>query len=601
MGIVFASESAMKKKLFLTFLFSLFLSLSFGQTLTPDEFIFHRVKKNETLYGLAKEYGVTEAQLLEYNPLLEKIGLKRRMTVRIPVYGRKISKTKETKAEKTVAFQYHTVAPKETKWRLAYRYGTTIQVLDSLNPQLKDGLKIGQEIRIPIAEEENEIPEFDSAFNYYKVLPKEGYYRIEKKLGVTQTVLDSLNPILLVDGLKAGMILKVPGMASGNLKVESDLLVERPNLQDSLIVKDAIKLSLLLPFNLKTINLDSVADTAALLKGRNLSTIALDFYSGVLSALEAAKRQGITVELDVFDTANNTQTLQKIIQEEKLETSDAIIGPLIPSNFDFVSQQARLQNTPKIAPLSSMPVVLRKNVFQTITPEKFYREKMYHYLDQVLDSTQNVLIIADAANSATERALKQRFPWSQTMRPQSGNYVLPETVDSLLLDSRPNKVILESNSFALITSVISQMNAQNSEDRNVQLFTTYKGNIYENDNLSLKIMGGIQFTYPAGSYPLQWIEEHPFVVNYKQRFGKLPSKEAIRAYDVTRDLIQRLTVKESLSAAVAIGETEQVENRFHYVPESNGSFVNKGLYLLQHQSYEIIEIKEWGDSTLSSY
>ncbi|MBT6160377.1 MAG: LysM peptidoglycan-binding domain-containing protein [Flavobacteriaceae bacterium] len=601
MGIVFASESAMKKKLFLTFLFSLFLSLSFGQTLTPDEFIFHRVKKNETLYGLAKEYGVTEAQLLEYNPLLEKIGLKRRMTVRIPVYGRKISKTKETKAEKTVAFQYHTVAPKETKWRLAYRYGTTIQVLDSLNPQLKDGLKIGQEIRIPIAEEENEIPEFDSAFNYYKVLPKEGYYRIEKKLGVTQTVLDSLNPILLVDGLKAGMILKVPGMASGNLKVESDLLVERPNLQDSLIVKDAIKLSLLLPFNLKTINLDSVADTAALLKGRNLSTIALDFYSGVLSALEAAKQQGITVELDVFDTANNTQTLQKIIQEEKLETSDAIIGPLIPSNFDFVSQQARLQNTPKIAPLSSMPVVLRKNVFQTITPEKFYREKMYHYLDQVLDSTQNVLIIADAANSATERALKQRFPWSQTMRPQSGNYVLPETVDSLLLDSKPNKVILESNSFALITSVISQMNAQNSEDRNVQLFTTYKGNIYENDNLSLKIMGGIQFTYPAGSYPLQWIEEHPFVVNYKQRFGKLPSKEAIRAYDVTRDLIQRLTVKESLSAAVAIGETEQVENRFHYVPESNGSFVNKGLYLLQHQSYEIIEIKEWGDSTLSSY
>jgi len=601
MGIVFASESAMKKKLFLTFLFSLFLSLSFGQTLTPDEFIFHRVKKNETLYGLAKEYGVTEAQLLEYNPLLEKIGLKRRMTVRIPVYGRKISKTKETKAEKTVAFQYHTVAPKETKWRLAYRFGTTIQVLDSLNPQLKDGLKIGQEIRIPIAEEENEIPEFDSAFNYYKVLPKEGYYRIEKKLGVTQTVLDSLNPILLVDGLKAGMILKVPGMASGNLKVESDLLVERPNLQDSLIVKDAIKLSLLLPFNLKTINLDSVADTAALLKGRNLSTIALDFYSGVLSALEAAKQQGITVELDVFDTANNTQTLQKIIQEEKLETSDAIIGPLIPSNFDFVSQQARLQNTPKIAPLSSMPVVLRKNVFQTITPEKFYREKMYHYLDQVLDSTQNVLIIADAANSATERALKQRFPWSQTMRPQSGNYVLPETVDSLLLDSKPNKVILESNSFALITSVISQMNAQNSEDRNVQLFTTYKGNIYENDNLSLKIMGGIQFTYPAGSYPLQWIEEHPFVVNYKQRFGKLPSKEAIRAYDVTRDLIQRLTVKESLSAAVAIGETEQVENRFHYVPESNGSFVNKGLYLLQHQSYEIIEIKEWGDSTLSSY
>ena len=61
----------------------------------------------------------------------------------------------------------------------------TIPELEALNPQIKKGLKEGQEIRVPIVasttESETVDPTWDSNYNYYKVLPKEGYYRIEKK------------------------------------------------------------------------------------------------------------------------------------------------------------------------------------------------------------------------------------------------------------------------------------------------------------------------------------------------------------------------------------------------------------------------------------
>ena len=59
--------------------------------------------------------------------------------------GKTFDADKQNKSVKS--FEIHIVEPKETKWRLAYEYGMTINELDSLNPQILDGLKIGQEIK----------------------------------------------------------------------------------------------------------------------------------------------------------------------------------------------------------------------------------------------------------------------------------------------------------------------------------------------------------------------------------------------------------------------------------------------------------------------
>ena len=123
----------------LVFIFSfLFVVGAFGQN-NPDRFLTHKVKKKETLYGLARKYNVSIEQIKEFNPLIEKIGLKKRMQLKIPVYP-------IIEAPKAVplkeGLEKYLVQPKETKWRLAYRYGITIQELEQLNPQIKYGLKI---------------------------------------------------------------------------------------------------------------------------------------------------------------------------------------------------------------------------------------------------------------------------------------------------------------------------------------------------------------------------------------------------------------------------------------------------------------------------
>ncbi|MCH1609028.1 MAG: LysM peptidoglycan-binding domain-containing protein [Flavobacteriaceae bacterium] len=586
----------MNKNLILAFVF-IISGLGFAAAQeTPTKFISHKVKKKETIFGITRNYNITEEQLNEYNPLLEKVGLRRRMILRIPVYPKPVvapSSPKLVKKELTTA--PYIVKPKETKWRIAYNFQITIPELEALNPSIRMGLKEGQQILVPrmesITESETANTSWDSSYNYYTVLPKEGYYRIEKKIGVTKRVLDSLNPKLLEMGLQVGMVLRVPQEARGGLKIEDDLLVERISLLDSIDKKSEVSLSILLPFKSKEIVYDSIEDTRRLLQSRNLHTLSADFYAGVLLAADTLTHYGITVKLDVFDTENSITKINEIVGSHDFSKTDAIIGPLIPSNFDYLSTKTTLRDVPKVAPLSTNPVALRNAVFQSVTPKSFLRKRMFEYLDKSLNREDNIVLVVDSLNRNIEKELLAMFPKATLLRPEKSNYLLPELVDSLLVDSLPNKVILESQDFSLISSASSQMSAQLTDMRSVQLFTTYRSNAYENSNLSQKQLGDLQFTYTADRLPLKLGEYNHFQNHYIRTFGKPPNRTAVRAYDLVLDLILRKVYRGDLKSINEIGETDYQESRFLYQKENN-TFQNTGYFLLQHDDFAIKELKK---------
>ena len=571
--------------LFLFLAFSISVQLSAQET--PLRFIAHKVKKKETLYGLARQYNISIEQIKEFNPLIEKIGLKKKMQLQIPVYP-------VVEAPKAVplkeGLEKYLVQPKETKWRLAYRYGITIQELESLNPQIKEGLKIGQEIVVP-KRDASETKALEEAFNYYKVKPKEGFYRLEKKLGVSEADLIALNPTLPTTGLQEGMILKIPPQKTGDLKVEDDLLVEKVRLEDSLIANNFLQLVAFLPFKANAIELDSIEQTKTLLKKRNIQTIAIDFYMGMAMAVEQADSMGIKTNLTVFDSENKKAAIKAKIENFTWDGIHAMIGPLVPSNFDYAAQLLALGELTKIAPLSSKAVKQQPKVVQSVLDLAALRTKMVDYLAQQLDTTQNVMIIADTLNAAFVKPLEVKYPFAHRVRPEVGGFVMPDLIDSLLIDSLPNKVIFESQDLNLAANVISLLNAQISKERDVQLFTTWRTSIYDNDNISRKHLGNLRFTYLAGTHPQEGAKREAFKNAFQKRFGDFPSKEAFRAYDLTLDVLLRLAVKESLYSPT-LEETDYLENRFLYEAHPEGGYTNKGHYMLQHQGYEIVELKK---------
>ena len=89
------------------------------------------------------------------------------------------------------------------------------------------------------------------------------------------------------------MILKIGLQNTGDLKVEDDLLIEKVRLEDSVFTNTNIKLVAFYRLNSPRLNLIQLK-TTALLKKRNLHTIALDFYMGMVLALEKADSLGIS-------------------------------------------------------------------------------------------------------------------------------------------------------------------------------------------------------------------------------------------------------------------------------------------------------------------
>ncbi|MEE3034927.1 MAG: LysM peptidoglycan-binding domain-containing protein [Bacteroidota bacterium] len=556
----------------------------------PETFISHKVKKKETLYSISRLYNVSQEQIIEFNPMIVKKGLRKRMILKIPVYVKEENMLNQKSDDVT---KLYIVKPKDTKWRIAYNFGITIQELESINPIIKEGLKVDQKIRTPISKEDGLSNIWDSNFNYYTVKSAEGYYRIEKKLGVTKKVLDSLNPKLTETGLLKGMVLKLPLEYTGDLRIEDDLLVEKISLIDSIKGESQINVSVMLPFRASEIEFDSIDDTRKILLERNLHTISTDFYSGIFLASKDLSKYGVTTKLSVYDTENKKSKIDKILDGIDLNSCQVIIGPLIPDNFDYISAKEEFYDIPKVAPLSTRDVVLRNSVYQSVTPREILRNKMFNYLNNNLDQDENIVIVADSLNRPIENRLKNMFPSAIILRPEINGYLLPELVDSLLVDSLPNKVILESDNFSLISSVSAQMSAQISDLREVQLFTTYHGNVYENENLSRKHLGDLGFTFTSGHFPLNKAEYNSFQERYIEVFGKPPNREAIRAYDLTLDLLLRLVYGGKLHGHVnQIGETEYQENRFWYKKSDADSFVNEAFYLLRHKGYDINEIKK---------
>mgnify|MGYP001434879814 FL=1 len=574
-------------KLRLFFFFFLILGfLSFSQT-TPDRFIVHKVKKKETLYSLSKTYNISIETIKEYNPLINKIGLKRKMKLQIPIF-----KNKPSIEDKPVLVNYkrHVVKPKETKWRLAYEYGLKISELEKINPEIVSGLKIGQQILLPSGKD-TVVNNFQNELNYYQVKSNENLSLISQKIGISTDSIIAYNPILINSLPEEETILKIPSQFNGNFDVKGGLLYERISLKDSFFSNNYLQLVCFLPFKMREIEFDSVEKTNTKLSRRNLHTISADFYFGMEMAKEFCDSLGIKTKIKVIDTQNDLSVINEKISSVNWNGINAIIGPLIPKNFDFFSKNRRISDIPIISPLSTKEIDGDKNVFQSVSPLKRLRKVMMNYIKNEIDSTQNLVIITDSINFKIAKEFKKLSTKSHFVESEKGGFVIPELIDSLLVDSLKNQVIFESQDLGLAANVTSLLNSQVGKERDVQLFSSLRTAIYDNVNISRKHLGNIKFTYLNDNFPRETNERQKFKDRFLNKYGDYPSKESYRAYDVTLDVILRLAYQNKIFSD-KIEETNHIENKFKYLPDDGGGYSNFGYYILQNRDYEIIEIKK---------
>lgn len=545
----------------------------------------HKVKRKETLYGISKKYNVSEEEIKKANRFLYSENLKKGDKLRIPRYKTFISK----QTYKNTLKKYE-VQPKEGKWRVAYKFGITVAELEDLNPGMNAVLQPGDKLNVPNIEDKEERV-IESTYNYYEVLPKEGFYRLKIKTGLTQEELEDLNPELKETGLKAGMVLKIPATVDTFANLSD---VETTSLTSKLKNFKAKKLALMMPYQLHKIDVDSVEEAKDIIKDNRLLSIVLDFHIGVRMALDSAKQLGISTNLKVLDTRYQPSTTSKLLSDNDFSDYDAVIGPIEEKSFDRVATALRKDKVPVIAALNK-PREVYNNVFQTVPEDKLLEKAMIDYIKN--DSIKKkVVVISDQKNRPTAEMLKTEFPGSTLIYSQKSkktgkdaHFIYPVQLENVFSPGR-TIVFLETDNDAFASSVISMLNGLIVDRTEIILVTLDKNRAFEGKDIDNNNLSNLKFHYPSVHKEFDEFKTNGFVKAYKKEYGVSPSKYAARGFDITMDVLLRLATEDNLyEASSDVVETEYVENKFRYNKSLFGGYVNEAVYVVKFDDLRIVE------------
>lgn len=573
----------------------------------------HKVKRKETLYSISQKYGVPQDVIKRFNKHLYSETLRKGDKLQIPLNFIETSSTTTVGGGMTPSetpkdgpnHAIHVVKAKETKYGVARMYGITIAELEAINPGMGIGLQEGSSIRVPKKAVSTSAVIDTDTYEFYEVVKGDTMYSLLRRLEMKADDLVSLNPAL-DEGLKEGMILKIPKNGIGNVTIPNVDLTNNSegtivSLVDSISDYSIKRVVVMLPFGLKRSQRDSTMTDEKLLKSDRLLRLSLDFHSGILMAVSEAKANGISVDLKVLDTeyarsngtATNARKIDQLLTGINTSEVDVVIGPVMGDNVNRAASILRSKGVPVISPLTGK-VTIGSNVFQSRPSDAMLQDQMLEYL-KAYGENKNIVIIADAKKGKIKSKLRALFPSAKEVVPRSGDkgyYLYPDDIPKQISETVENWVILETNDIPLISNVTTNLNTLTAT-RQVTLFTTNKGSAYDSDEIQHLHLTNLNFHFPSIDNETISDRSDAFIEAYEDKYTISPSRFATRGYDIMYDTLLRLAYAKDLYSAASTGfETQIIENKFRYNKTTSGGFYNTAVYLMKYgENLQLEEVK----------
>lgn len=128
----------------------------------------HTVVEGESIYVIAKKYGVTESDIYELNPKAKGALLQLKTVLLIPNKSKKTTisdeKKKKSTSKNNESTEIHTAVAGESLYVIAKKYGISLEKIKEINPSINpEAIQIGDKINIiptkkAITEKKNKVP-----------------------------------------------------------------------------------------------------------------------------------------------------------------------------------------------------------------------------------------------------------------------------------------------------------------------------------------------------------------------------------------------------------------------------------------------------------
>ena len=543
----------------------------------------------QTIYGITKQYQITEADLRALNPNLDsnmKIGdevtlplnniqkfggaqqevVVTNKPVEVSTPTETVTPADRTNIAITIADENsYTVQAKDNYYKLSRKFNLNQKELFALNPGLEEkGLQPGDIITVkgvassePVKSQPTSttVSQTTATSTYsttsvgddyvtYTVQEGDTVFGLLNRFGITLDGLLSLNPNLS-QGLKAGMVLKIKKLDSAYVKKSGD----------------ALNVVLMLPFGFDS------GDS----KYRNLS---LDFLAGAKLAIERNAKKGQSLDIKVIDAGNEKSFKNSLTQINK-DNTDLIIGPFFKSSVLEVLDYVKESKIPVVAPFAnSDDLLIHQNLIIIETSDYIYADRIVKEVKDAF-SDQKIYIVADADQS------KAKYIKSNLEKElRSPNIIIVKSPSDIQIDPNmmtgkavPVIAILVNNSDEMGDAFANKLIASAKEVSGIKAFSMYYSPIFEK-RLDELLPTNLVYLMDRkidtdGSFEKEILEA------YKKKYCKVPSKYAVIGFDVVNDMLSRENKKGEIFKGMNKVQT-QLATKFDFEKSKAGAYVNKG-------------------------
>lgn len=525
----------------------------------------HIVLEKQTLFSISKAYGVSVEDIYRYNPTLRETGLKKNSIIIIPTQEALQGTSAAAEAQDTAKPEEPktTAAPAEQEVKKEEK-------AQEKKAEKKEQKKKKSKQTVHVTKWYEDL---DTIAEKYGVSVE----AIMKANGLTGRKLSSRQKLVIPDPDET-FEETVPAEASEDARSEekpAEEAADTVSVQEAdsvdtmqqivLYPKEKVTATLLLPLNAN---------------GTTGSRNNMDFYSGVLLAVNDLAEEGISTDLNVYDISGGVT-----VTEEDLEGSELIIGPVsagdIGRYFGIVPQGLTL-----VSPLDQRAerlVDAHSNMVQAPTPHEIQYQDLIAWLKEDMTGGDSVIMItekgvhsdvATAMKSIMDSSAVSYHPFSYSIL--EGRDVT-RTLAGVMTPTGVNRVVIGSDNEAFVNDVVRNLNLLIHRKLNVVLYGTSKIRGFETieaenfHNTSMHVSLSYYIDYEDARVKA-------FLMKYRALFNTEPTQFAFQGYDIAKYFIPlAYTYGERWPEMLSESERAMLQSTFKCVREGDGGFVNHGI------------------------
>lgn len=366
------------------------------QTINNKEYYVHIVEQGQTVFSIARAYGLKYYDaVLKTDIHLMQVG----DTVWLPKNDQSVAAV-SANAEAVVApanrVHYIKIEPGQTLYSLAREYGVTVEAIVEANPELRiEQLKAGQMLKIPpkgTGEQKAESVERKAESGKVKaesekvkaesaerkaesvepkaeepksnsvdaiVAPVTGVGNQDAATTASPVARPVVNPYPFAEVPSDFPKAQAPYY---NLSTVSSFNYQVRDRQD----RNRVFVSVVMPLNLNKINEISTTKFDIEQRGKKEYKVFefIQFYEGILMALEELQNQGVDVVLNVVDlTSDKDEDVVAAFNSHNVANSDFIIALLVKKPFAKLAELAKQHQVFVVNPFSSRAEVVTDNPY----------------------------------------------------------------------------------------------------------------------------------------------------------------------------------------------------------------------------------------------